>query len=100
MIGIIATLIAILLPAGMSKARQSAVLVQCQSNMKQTYYAIIMYTNEYGGYFPPDTQIEAQKIERGTAAAVDGAIPRQTSNSAGTGRMTARSCRHRFSNRT
>ena len=62
--GIIATLIAILFPA-LSKARQSAVPAQCQSNMEQTYYAIIMYTNEYGGYFPPDTQIEVQKSSGG-----------------------------------
>ena len=50
-IGIIALLIAILLPA-LSKARKQALTVKCLSNQKQLMVATIMYANEYKGTLP------------------------------------------------
>src|SRR3954454_13693465 len=51
-IGIIAVLIGILLPA-LNKARASANTVACASNLKQVATAAIMYANENRGSFPP-----------------------------------------------
>jgi len=51
-IGIIALLISILLPA-LSKARRQAKTVQCQSNMRQVAASLIMYINDNKGHFPP-----------------------------------------------
>jgi prepilin-type N-terminal cleavage/methylation domain-containing protein/prepilin-type processing-associated H-X9-DG protein len=51
-IGIIAILISILLPA-LSRARESANTVQCASNMRQIGIALRMYCNENGGAVPP-----------------------------------------------
>ncbi len=45
-IGIISVLIGILLPA-LAKARRSANTVACASNMRQLYYAISMYTQDW-----------------------------------------------------
>jgi len=56
-IGIIAVLIGILLPA-LNKARRGAATVQCSSNMKQIAMAMLMYINQNKGHFPP-TQIKA-----------------------------------------
>lgn len=50
-IGIIAVLISILLPA-LNKARQQANEVKCQSNMKQLYNCIAMYCNDNKQYLP------------------------------------------------
>src|ERR1044072_7802460 len=52
-IGIIAVLISLLIPA-LSRARQQAVSVQCQSNLRQIGQAAIMYANEQKGQFPCD----------------------------------------------
>jgi prepilin-type N-terminal cleavage/methylation domain-containing protein/prepilin-type processing-associated H-X9-DG protein len=51
-IGIIAILIAILLPA-LNKARAQATLTQCQSNMRQIGQAFIQYGQAYGGCIVP-----------------------------------------------
>lgn len=54
-IGIIAILVAILLPA-LSKARQSAQTVQCLSNLRQCGAAFMMYAQDHGGLLPfPNT---------------------------------------------
>lgn len=50
-IGIIALLISILLPS-LNRARASANLVACQSNMRQIYTAISFYANENKGFLP------------------------------------------------
>jgi prepilin-type processing-associated H-X9-DG protein/prepilin-type N-terminal cleavage/methylation domain-containing protein len=50
-IGIIALLISILLPS-LARARESAKRVQCQSNLRQLGYAMILYTNANRGYLP------------------------------------------------
>jgi len=44
-IGIIALLISILLPA-LNKAREQAQSITCQSNQRQIVLALVMYTNE------------------------------------------------------
>jgi len=51
-IGIIAVLVGILLPA-LSKARRAAATVQCSSNMRQIATAMMMYINNNKGKFPP-----------------------------------------------
>src|SRR5881275_174080 len=51
-IGIIAVLIGILLPA-LQKARRSAATLQCSSNMRQIATAMLMYVNSNKGRFPP-----------------------------------------------
>jgi prepilin-type N-terminal cleavage/methylation domain-containing protein/prepilin-type processing-associated H-X9-DG protein len=51
-IGIIAVLISILLPA-LNKARRAANTVQCASNMRQIAHAVLMYINSNNGSFPP-----------------------------------------------
>jgi len=50
-IGIIALLISILLPA-LNKARLSAKLVQCQSNLRQIGLGVQMYANDWRGVWP------------------------------------------------
>jgi len=50
-IGIIAVLISMLMPA-LNKARQSAYAVQCASNMRQLGQGFLMYAGEYKGVLP------------------------------------------------
>jgi prepilin-type N-terminal cleavage/methylation domain-containing protein len=62
-IGIIAVLIAMLMPA-LARARESAKQVQCASNLRQLVYGFLMFANEHqshlpGGYYDqsnPDAQ--------------------------------------------
>jgi prepilin-type processing-associated H-X9-DG protein/prepilin-type N-terminal cleavage/methylation domain-containing protein len=56
-IGIIAVLVAILLPA-LNKARQQANSAQCLSNMRQIGLAIQNYANDYNGYMVPTQWIK------------------------------------------
>jgi prepilin-type N-terminal cleavage/methylation domain-containing protein len=49
--GIIAVLIALLMPA-LRRARMAAQDVQCMSNLKQLYTASMLYVNDYNGVMP------------------------------------------------
>src|SRR5437868_1916317 len=51
-IGIIALLISVLLPA-LNRARRAAATVQCASNMRQIASALLMYINANKGKLPP-----------------------------------------------
>jgi prepilin-type N-terminal cleavage/methylation domain-containing protein/prepilin-type processing-associated H-X9-DG protein len=51
-IGVIAVLVAILLPA-LNKARRQAATMQCASNMRQIAMAVLNYTNDNGGHLIP-----------------------------------------------
>lgn len=53
-IGIIAILVALLLPA-LQKARDAAVRVECLSNMNQAYTAMHAYAADNNGWYPPGT---------------------------------------------
>ena len=50
-IGIITLLVAILLPV-IARAREQARTVQCASNLRQIYHAMVMYANEHKGTLP------------------------------------------------
>jgi len=50
-IGIIALLISILLPS-LTRARQAASLLACQSNMRQVYHALLFYAGDNKGFLP------------------------------------------------
>ena len=56
-IGIIAVLIAVLMPA-LNKARMSANLVKCQSNLRQIYSAVTIYVNENKGVLPRSSDLD------------------------------------------
>ncbi len=50
-IGIIAILIAMLMPS-LQKAREQARLIKCMSGARQTFFAVEMYCNDYKNYYP------------------------------------------------
>jgi prepilin-type N-terminal cleavage/methylation domain-containing protein len=58
-IGIIALLISILLPA-LSRARETANRIKCESNLRQIAMAMFMYTNDNHGYFTGSSRYGAQ----------------------------------------
>jgi prepilin-type N-terminal cleavage/methylation domain-containing protein/prepilin-type processing-associated H-X9-DG protein len=58
-IGIIALLISILLPA-LGKAREAAQSAQCMSNLRQQGVAVQMYMNSFGGGFLPPYQLPSK----------------------------------------
>lgn len=64
-IGIVALLISILLPA-MNKARQAAMAVNCASNQRQLLVGLRMYAEEHDGWFPPVEPLFASVTVDGT----------------------------------
>src|SRR5689334_14599199 len=50
-IGIISLLVAILLPS-LQQAREQALRVACGNNLRQTYFVVMMYANDYKGWLP------------------------------------------------
>jgi len=67
-IGIIAVLIGILLPA-LSKANRQAKVTVCLSNQKQLIMALIMYCNDNKGFFPGGPGVYASKDANGNPQA-------------------------------
>ena len=58
-ISTICLLLSILLPSlGLAKAQARALV--CLSNLKQIGFAVIFYTNDYEGYFPPAYEAESE----------------------------------------
>src|SRR5688572_25529119 len=55
-IGIIAVLLALLMPA-LAEARRNAQAVQCAANMRQLTTAMVSYASEFRGKFPPNAAI-------------------------------------------
>jgi prepilin-type N-terminal cleavage/methylation domain-containing protein len=60
-VGIIAILVAILLPS-LQRARAHAVNVQCMNNLRQIGMACIMYANENNGFLPPQTPTSLARL--------------------------------------
>jgi prepilin-type processing-associated H-X9-DG protein len=61
--GIIAALVALLLPA-VRGARQSAVMTQCQANLRSAYFAQMQYAQENRGRFAGIVQTSSERWER------------------------------------
>jgi prepilin-type processing-associated H-X9-DG protein len=59
-IGIIAILISLILPA-LNKAREQARAIKCASNLRQVGMAIAMYINESQGYYPYPTTTKGEQ---------------------------------------
>src|SRR5438874_7372313 len=62
-IGIIAVLIGILLPA-LNMARQHAVSVQCLANLRACGQTLYLYANQNRGFFPMMSLQQPQKLPR------------------------------------
>jgi prepilin-type N-terminal cleavage/methylation domain-containing protein/prepilin-type processing-associated H-X9-DG protein len=63
-IGIIALLIGVLLPA-LSKARQEANVVKCASNLRSIGQGIAMYISTYQGYIPASVVFSGMQLTNG-----------------------------------
>ena len=63
-IGIIAVLVAMLLPT-LNKARQASVRVACASNLRQITLAMIMFSNDNDGYVPPTSHRNWMQVGTG-----------------------------------
>lgn len=55
-IGIIAALLALLLPV-VGRAREQARIIRCQSNERQVYQALALYANDYHGWLPSPGEV-------------------------------------------
>jgi prepilin-type N-terminal cleavage/methylation domain-containing protein len=77
-IGIIAALISLLLPA-LARARNSAQIVVCKSNLHQIYLATVMYANDNRGTVPNDIvySLLGNGVLRRAPGVVDPANPSQ-----------------------
>src|SRR5687767_13274310 len=61
-IGIIAILLALLLPA-LSKARRQAQQVACMANLRQVGYAFLAYAQSHKGWFPAPASMRREQAE-------------------------------------
>lgn len=60
-IGIIALLIAILLPS-LQKARETAIRTACASNLRQVHSGVVMYANENRGWLPQRYEVRKRVL--------------------------------------
>jgi prepilin-type N-terminal cleavage/methylation domain-containing protein len=60
-IGIIALLIAILLPS-LHKARETAIRTACASNLRQIHSGVVMYANENRGWLPQRYEVKKRVL--------------------------------------
>jgi prepilin-type processing-associated H-X9-DG protein/prepilin-type N-terminal cleavage/methylation domain-containing protein len=77
-IGIIALLISILLPA-LNKARESAKAITCQSNLRQIGQQFIIYFGSGGQFFPPSCYQATSSVGTTTPLWYDVILPSQYS---------------------
>ena len=92
-IGIIAVLVSILLPA-LNRARAQARTVQCLSNLKQIGLAFANYVNENKGWFPHQTSWNNLMGKKGTSAAYE--VPGQWTGFAGEAGITGERILNRY----
>src|SRR5687767_4111638 len=69
-IGIIAVLVGILLPA-LSRAREEALKAQCLSNQRQIGAYFNMYANENRGFLPPQDAVACRLMPKATRDTLD-----------------------------
>src|SRR5258708_30813715 len=67
-IGIIALLLALLLPA-LEKSREQANNLRCATNLNQIGVALLIYSNENQGHYPRTTYVAGAPLCAGPAAA-------------------------------
>ncbi len=81
-VGIIAVLVAILLPA-LGRAQRQAANTQCASNMRQIALWGIMYANDHGGYLPTNSKEATGTTDAWPEYGTSGANPSNWCNAAG-----------------